>query len=186
MQDFHSWLFLVPKWSPFTLRWSFAPVLTFYSDPFWDTVHWLILIAWLPYLFFKVSLAQVKITKSCKKSHINRQWSTATLIPVFIMRCPVIIRWGDWSTYNIPTVVQQLWECWMYCNHPIVIIAHWSQVIRTPLTKWKRDFWETLAIPSLTLDPKDYNQFNVRTPGCPWGPIEPWGFHAIFLAMEFL
>jgi len=33
-----------------------------------------------------------------------------------------MIKWGDYSTFNIPTDVlkdiQQMWECQIYCNHP--------------------------------------------------------------------
>ena len=34
---------------------------------------------------------------------------------------PVITKWGDYNTFNIPTVVlrdiQQLFECQIYCNY---------------------------------------------------------------------
>ena len=40
---------------------------------------------------------------------------TAVVFLVFITGFPVITKWGDYSTFNIPRVVlkviQQLWEC---------------------------------------------------------------------------
>ena len=39
VQDFHLSLFRLPRGSPLTLHWSFAPVLTFYPNLFWDSVH---------------------------------------------------------------------------------------------------------------------------------------------------
>ena len=42
-------------------------------------------------------------------------WPTAAVIPVFISGRPIIKKWADHSTVNIPTVIlkdiQQLWEC---------------------------------------------------------------------------
>ena len=35
----------------------------------------------------------------------SRQWSTAAEIPVFITGRPIITRWDDYSTDNIPTVI---------------------------------------------------------------------------------
>ena len=32
-------------------------------------------------------------------------WPTAAMIPVFITGRPVITKWGDYSTFDIPTVV---------------------------------------------------------------------------------
>ena len=45
---------------------------------------------------------------------INSQGPTAAVIPVTIKGHPVITKWGDDSTFNLPIVVlkdiQQLWE----------------------------------------------------------------------------
>ena len=30
---------------------------------------------------------------------------TVAVIPVLIMGCPITTKWGDYSTFNIPTVV---------------------------------------------------------------------------------
>ena len=37
-------------------------------------------------------------------------WSTAAVISVFIMGHPVIKNWGDYSTFDIPTVAEYLLE----------------------------------------------------------------------------
>ena len=35
-------------------------------------------------------------------------WPTAAVIPVFITGRPVITKWGDYSTFDIPTVAEYL------------------------------------------------------------------------------
>ena len=40
------------------------------------------------------------------------------------------------------------------------------------------------GIPSLILDPRDCKYVNVMTPGHPWGPREPLGFHAFFFTLD--
>ena len=50
--------------------------------------------------------------------------STTAVIPVFITGRPIMTKWGDYSTFDIPTIVlkgiQQLWEYQMHCDHPIL------------------------------------------------------------------
>ena len=47
-------------------------------------------------------------------SNLNALWPTAAVIPVFITGCPVITRWSDYNTFEIPTIaenlLEQLWE----------------------------------------------------------------------------
>ena len=49
---------------------------------------------------------------------------TAVVIPIFISGHPIITKWFDHSTFNIPTVIlkdiQQLLESQTYYNHPIL------------------------------------------------------------------
>ena len=49
------------------------------------------------------------------KCRIKTFWPIAAVIPVLITGCPVITKWGDYSSFNIPTVAgylsEQLWEC---------------------------------------------------------------------------
>ena len=46
---------------------------------------------------------------------IGSYWPTAGTIPNFITGHPVITKWGDYSTFDIPKVTEylseQLWEC---------------------------------------------------------------------------
>ena len=58
------------------------------------------------------------------RNYTHTMWPTAALIPTFVMGCPAITKWGDYSTSNIPTVVLkdiwQMWEYLIYHNHPIL------------------------------------------------------------------
>ena len=49
-----------------------------------------------------------------KKLPFLALWPTADVIPVFLTGRPVIIKWSDYSTFDIPTVAEylsdQLWE----------------------------------------------------------------------------
>ena len=56
--------------------------------------------------------------------HFLPPTKTKAVIPVFIMGCIVLTKWGDYNTFYIPTVAEYLLEklrkFWMYCNHPIL------------------------------------------------------------------
>jgi len=81
----------------------------------------------LPFSRSKLSLllGHFKLPQIITSQYPKILGPTVTVFPVFIMgRHQPITKWCDYSTFNIPTVVlkdiQQLWECQMYCNHPIM------------------------------------------------------------------
>jgi len=41
--------------------------------------------------------------------------TTAALIPVFLTWCPVVTKWGDYDTFNNPTVAEYLSEQLLEC-----------------------------------------------------------------------
>ena len=60
-------------------------------------------------------------------------WQTAAVIPVFITGRPVITKWGDYSTFNIPIVV---------------VNYHFLAAVIPVMTKWGN--YSTFEIPTIS------------------------------------